>query len=447
MTSVQPAYAARIDRGRIAAWALWDWGSAAFNAIATSFVFATYLANSVAKNGAPAGGISGATWIALASAASGVVIAVLAPISGQRADAGGHRKRNLGIFTTLVVLCMYAMFFVRNDYSYLWLGLLLLSLGSVFAEFAGVCYNAMLNQVATPDTAGRVSGIGWASGYVGGIVLLLICFLGFIGPEVGLFGVSNAGGLDVRVTMIVAATWFGLSSIALFIKVPEVAPAAAGAKIGIAESYRRLWQDVRALWRTDRNAVKFLVASALYRDGLAAVFSLGAVLAVLVYGLTADQVIIFGIAANVVAAVGAFLGGIFDDRVGPRTIVIISLIGLVAAATILFFVQGPTLFWVFGLALCLWVGPAQSSSRVFLSRVCPPGREGQMFGLYATTGRAVSFLAPGLFALFTGVSGQDRLGIIAIALVLLIGLVAVLFVQPPPKGRAVDHVEQVTAQT
>jgi len=441
-----PAYAATLDRGRVAAWAMWDWGSSAFNAVVTSFVFATYLARSVAVNGAPAGARSGTSWIAIASAASAILIALAAPVMGQRSDAGGHRKRNLLILTGLVVLCMYAMFFVRNDYSFLWLGLVLLSLGSVFSEIASVSYNAMLNQVSTPRTAGRVSGIGWAAGYVGGIVLLLILFVGLISPKVGWFGVTSEHGLNIRVAMLFAATWFALSSIPLMLKVPEVAAAPGQVKIGIRASYRKLITDITQLWKADRNAVKFLIASALYRDGLAAVFSFGAVLAGTVWGLSSSQVILFGIAANVIAAVGAFLGGLFDDRLGPKVIVMVAIVGLVVACTVLLFVHSTTLFWVFGLMLSLWVGPAQSSSRVFMSRVAPAGKEGQMFGLYATTGRAVSFLAPTLVYIFTTVSHADRSAIAAIALVLIIGLIALTQVRAPVQGRAVDHVEQVTSQ-
>jgi UMF1 family MFS transporter len=148
-----------------------------------------------------------------------------------------------------------------------------------------------------------------------------------------------------------------------------------------------------------------------------------------VYGLTSATVLIFGIAANVVSAIGALTAGRFDDRVGPKKVIIASLAGLVVTALILLFVSGPTMFWVFGLVLCLFVGPAQSSARTFLARVAPVGREGQMFGLYTTTGRAVSFLAPLLFSAFSAIGGT-RYGILGIALVLLGGLVAMLFVKP-----------------
>ena len=187
--------------------------------------------------------------------------------------------------------------------------------------------------------------------------------------------------------------------------------------------------------------VWFLLASALYRDGLVAIFSFGAVLAVSVYGLSASDVVIFGVAANVVAAVGAFVGGIVEDRIGPKTIILVSLGGLVVSAIVLLFASGSTMFWIFGFALCLWVGPAQSSSRSFVVRLARPGQEGQLFGLYATTGRAVSFLAPGLFALFCGAFASDRMGIIGIAVVLLGGGVCMAFVRAPDR-RATETVDR-----
>lgn len=430
-------FADHIPKRRVWAWAMWDWGSASFNAVITTFVFSVYLTDVVASRNAPPGALSGPSALGYAMGASGLLIALLAPVLGQRADAGGHRKRNLMIWTALMVLSMVGLFWVKDSHPYLWLGLVLLGLGNIFSEIAGVSYNAMLQQVSTPKTVGRVSGIGWAAGYVGGIFLLLVLYVGVIKPEVGWFGVTAEEGLKYRLVALLSAAWLALSAIPLFAMVPEVPRSnAKGARVGLIQSYRILIRDLVALWRTDRNAVFFLGASALYRDGLAAVFTFGAVLAVSVYGMPKDGVLIFGVVANVVAAAGAFAGGLLEDRFGAKAIIITSLVGLVLAATILLiFVQSTAWFWVFGLALCLWVGPAQSSSRTFLARVAPPGREGQMFGLYATTGRAVSFLAPGLFGLFAQLGG-DRLGIIGIVLVLLAGLVAIIFVKPPPRGVA-----------
>ncbi len=179
-------------RRQVVSWGLWDWGSAAFNAVILTFVFSVYLTDAVGDD--LPGGISASTWLGWSLGIAGFVIAVTAPVSGQRYDAAGRRKWSLGILTAVTVAAMAAMYFVRDDYHYLWLGLVLLGVASVMAELAQVPYNSMLRQVSTPDDIGRVSGFGWAMGYFGGIVLLLLCYTGFIagdGDTRGFLGVPT----------------------------------------------------------------------------------------------------------------------------------------------------------------------------------------------------------------------------------------------------------------
>ena len=425
------AVGGRLKRRMVLAWGLWDWGSSAYSAVITSFVFGPYVVRGVVGDAQP-GGLTANTWLGISTAAAGFLVAAIAPITGQRADAGGHRKRNLAIWSGLVIAVMLAMFTVKNDPSYLWIALVLLATGAVFQEFAVVSYNAMLPQVSTPETIGRVSGFGWAMGYFGGIFLLLICYVGFIAPDVGWFGVTSAGGLNIRAVVVFSAIWFAVFAIPVLMAVPESPPGPKRRRVGFFASYRLLVNDIKALFKRDRNSVHFLIASALYRDGLAAIFSFGAILAVSVYGLAQSTVLIFGIAANLVAALGALGMGAVEDRIGPKKVIMISLVGLISTSLILLFARGTTAFCIFGLILTLWVGPAQSSSRAFMARIAPVGREGEMFGLYATTGRAASFLAPALFALFSGLF-TDRVGIVGIALVLLAGAIAMAGVKSPPR--------------
>ncbi|QBJ95092.1 MFS transporter [Rhodococcus sp. ABRD24] len=424
-------------RRQVAAWGLWDWGSAAFNAVVLTFVFSVYLTDAVGED--LPGSISASTWLGWSLGIAGFFIAVLAPVSGQRFDATGRRKRSLAALTFLTVAAMACMFFVVDDYRYLWLGLVLLGAGSVIFELAGVPYNAMLRQVSTPANIGRVSGFGWAMGYFGGIVLLLVCYFGFIagdGDTRGLLGLTTDAGLNIRLVAVLAAVWFAVFAIPVLLTVPELPRIAAdtgAAKAGFVESYRVLWRDLKELWHADRHTVWFLIASALFRDGLAGVFTFGAVLAVNVYGLAADSVLLFGVAANVIAALGAVAAGRVDDRLGPKVVIAGSLAAMLVVGVVLIAVSGTLLFWIFGLLLCLFVGPAQSSSRTFLARITPPGREGQLFGLYATTGRAVSFLAPTLFGFFAWWFGADRAGIVGLLVVLAVGLVALLAVRSPAR--------------
>jgi UMF1 family MFS transporter len=420
----------RATRGQIVAWGLWDWGSAAFNAVILTFVFSVYLTDAVGAD--LPGSVNANSWLGYSIGASGLLIALMAPVIGQRADAAGRRKLSVGIWTAMTIASMTGLFLVEDDYRFLWLGLLLLGLGSIFFELASVSYNAVLTQVSTPATIGRVSGFGWAMGYLGGIVLLLVVYVGFISGDGGILGVPTADGLNIRLVALVAAGWFLVFALPMFFAVPEAPPRAERSpRLGVVGSYRALFSDLRDLYRASPHTVYFLGASALFRDGLAAIFTFGAVLAVTVYGIGAGDVLVFGVAANVVSAIGALAAGRIDDRVGPKAVIVGSLVGMLVAGVILLFVSGPTMFWIFGLFLTLFVGPAQSSSRTFLARLAPAGQEGQMFGLYATTGRAVSFLAPTLVGLFTYLFDSDRAGIVGILLVLAVGLVALWPVRPP----------------
>jgi UMF1 family MFS transporter len=299
----------------------------------------------------------------------------------------------------------------------------------------------MLSQVAPGRTTGRVSAIGWAAGYFGGIVLLVVllvlCIQDFgAGDTAGLLDLPAtvaSGQWDVRVAIGIAAVWLAVSSIPLFLVVPEAErdPARAGT---LLSAYRDLGRDVARLWRERRNVLAFLVASAVFRDGVGAVFIFGGIIAAQVFGFSASQVILFAIVANVVAGIATFASGRLDDRYGSRALIMVSLVGLAVCGTAVFFVgSAPAGFWVLGLALCVFVGPVQASSRSYLTRLATPGREGELFGLYATTGRAASFIAPAMFGLAVTVGGSTRFGIIGVVVVLVAGLVLMAFVKPEPR--------------
>jgi len=434
-----------IPRRRVLAWAAWDWGSAAFNAVVTTFVFTRWLTSDAFATP----GLSGAaldrelathsSWLGWGLTIAGVLVAVLAPALGRRADGTGHRRRALAWLTGLTVLVCAAMALVVPDPDALTLnlvaGIALLAVGTVTFELASVHYNALLSTVSTPATVGRVSGIGWGAGYLGGIVLLAVLLVGFVQPDVGWFGVTADNGANIRAAVFASAVWFGVFAVPVLIAVPEPPVVAGAPRVGFVESYRRVLADLRGLWREAgglRGTVGFLLASAVYRDGLTGVFTFGAVIASGTFGFSASGVLVFAVAANVVAGVATLVCGRWDDVLGSRRIVLAALVGLVITgiATFALADRGQAAFWVCGLLLCLFVGPAQSASRSLLLRVTPPGRESAMFGLYATTGRAASFLSPLAFSVAVGVSGSQRWGILGIVLVIAVGCGLLLAVRP-----------------
>ncbi|MGY2900430.1 UMF1 family MFS transporter [Curtobacterium sp. PvP017] len=445
----------RTDRRALVSWALWDWGSAAFNAVVTTFVFSTYLASRAFVDPARVADTSAAgkafverelahnaAVVSTALTIAGIVVALVAPAIGRLADSSGHRRRSVLIATIGIVLSIGGMVFVAPSQPYLVLGAALLGIGTVAYEIASVGYNAMIGQIASGERTGRVSAIGWAAGYFGGIVLLVVLLVlciqdfrgdGVVGGLLQLPATVATGQWDVRVAIGIAAVWLAVSSIPLFIVVPEAAPDPRGTG-GVLGAYRDLGRDIARLWRERRNVLAFLLASAVFRDGVGAVFTFGGIIAAQVFGFSASQVIVFAIAANVVAGVATFVSGRLDDRFGSRALIMVSLIGLAACGLgVLAAGTRTEWFWVLGLTLALFVGPVQSSSRAYLARLATPGREGELFGLYATTGRAASFLAPALFGVAVTIGGSTRFGILGIVVVLVAGLVLMAFVKPEPR--------------
>ncbi|MCW2654522.1 MAG: rane protein [Mycobacterium sp.] len=419
-------------RSRVLAWALWDCGSTATNAIVVTFVFSVYLTGTVGA-GEP-GGTTPASWLGRALTVAGVTVALFAPVTGVWVDGPQRRRRTLAVLTAAAVLLTASMSLVRDDPRYLLLGLILLAATAACSDLASVPYNAMLRQLATPQTAGRVSGFGWSAGYVGSVALLLIVYVGFIsgsGPRRGLLHIPTADGQNVRTAMLLTAAWFLMFGLPVLIAVPPPQDATRAASVGILGAYRKLWAEVVAEWRRDRNVVYYLLASAVFRDGLSGVFAFGAVLGVNVYGISQADVLLFGVTACVVAAVGAVLGGLLDDRVGSKPVIVGSLAAMIAAGLTVMGLSGPVGFWVCGLLLCLFIGPTQSAARTLLLRMTADGKEGMAFGLYTTTGRAVAFLAPWLFFTFIDIFGTDRAGMGGLLVVLAAGLVGMLAVRVP----------------
>ena len=426
------------SRRRVLAWALWDCGSTGLNAIVVTFVFSVYLTKTVGA-GLP-GATTPASWLGRALTVAGVTVALFAPIIGVWVDVPRRRRRTLGVLTATLVLLTSGMSLIRADPRYLVAGLALLAFTAACSDLASVPYNAMLRQLATPETSGRVSGFGWAAGYIGSVVLLLVVYTGFIsgdGPTRGLLHIPAAEGQNVRAAMLMTAAWMAVFALPVLIAPPppaDIVPEMT-VKTGVFGAYRKLWSDVVAEWRRDRNVVYYLVASAVFRDGLSGVFTFGAILGVTVYGISQATVLLFGVTACAVAAVGAVIGGLLDDHVGSKTVILFSLASMMALGLALLVLSGSTAFWVCGLLLCMFIGPTQSSARTLLLRITAHGKEGVVFGLYTMTGRAVAFLAPWMFFTFVDAFGTDRAGMGGLLVVLAAGFVAMLLVRAPAAAR------------
>jgi UMF1 family MFS transporter len=269
------------------------------------------------------------------------------------------------------------------------------------------------------------------------VLLLLIVYFGFIqgdGGTRGLLGIAAVDGQNVRAAMVLAAAWLALFAWPLLVSMRRPASVDRSPVVGFLGAYRALWDEVKGQWRRDHNVVYYLLASAVFRDGLTGVFAFGAVLGVSVYGMSQADVLVFGVCASIVAAVGAVLGGLLDDRVGSKPVIAGSLTAMIAVGLVLLTLSGPLAFWICGLLLCLFVGPTLASARALMLRMSAQGKEGVAFGLYTTTGRAVSFLAPWMFFTFIDLFGTDRAGLGGLCVVLAAGLAAMVIAVRVPRA-------------
>ena len=441
---LSPAEARRARAG----WMLFDWASQPFHTLIVTFVFAPFFASAVAAD--PVAGQEMWGW---AATAGGLAIAALAPVLGALADATGPRKPWIVLFSALYVLGSAMLWFSEPGVATPALVLTWFVVGLVGAEFAAVFTNAMMPDLAPRARLGRLSGAGWALGYAGGVVALALMLLLLAENAAGvtLLGAPPALGLDpaaregTRAVGPLTALWYVAFVIPLFLWVPDARRVGA-LRGAAARGLRELAAAVRDL-RTRPSLAWFLGSSMLYRDALNGFYTFGGIYAAGVLGWSIVEVGVFGILAAIIGAAGAWLGGRADSAYGPKPVVGVCLVALVAASllavslnreAVLFVVAvGPdsalpdVLFYVVGGVVGAAGGALQAASRTLLVAEADEERMTAGFGLYALSGKATAFLAPLMVATATGWTGSQQAGVAPVILLFVAGLVTLA----PVRGR------------
>ena len=397
-------------------WALYDWANSAFTTLVVTFIYATYFTRSFGTDAAVT-----ARWWGRALSISAVLIAVLSPVLGAAADRAGARKRFLAVSTLLCVMGTATLaFVVPGTPNAVLLALSAFVVANAAFEIGNVFYNSFLPDVASPQRLGRVSGYGWALGYVGGLVCMAVALFGFVQPEVPLFGMSRAEGWNIRATNLLVAGWFLVFALPLFRNVPEQRNGPL--RFAPLEAFRALAGTLREL-RRYREAFKFLLARMVYNDGLITIFAFGGIYAATTFDFTTAEVLYFGIALNVAAGAGAFLFGFIDDRFGGKRTVMISLAALSVAGAMAAWAPNAGWLWLSGILIGIFVGPNQSASRSLLARMVPDSKQAEFFGFFAFSGKATSFLAPLLYGEASRAFGSLRAGVATVLAFFVVGMV------------------------
>jgi UMF1 family MFS transporter len=411
----------RALRGARVAWCVYDWANSAFPTVIVTFVFSTYFATAVQADRA----LGTSQW-SQALALSGIAIALLSPVLGAIADHTGRRKPWLAFFTAATVFAAGLLWFAAPDPAWALYALVVFACANVFFELGQVFYNAMLPGIVPAQRIGRLSGWGWGLGYAGGLSCLVIALVVFVQADPPPLGLDTAQAENVRIVGPLVAAWYAVFCLPLFLLVPDGARYTGRARDAVRQGLSTLAGTVRRV-RDYRTIAWFLVARFLYVDGMNTMFAFGGIYAAGTFGMTVAEVIQFGIALNVSAGLGAAAFAWIDDRIGAKKTVAIALCGLIALGIPLLLVEEKLWFWIVGVPLGLFMGPAQAASRSLMARLAPEHLRTEMFGLFAFSGKATAFLGPAILGAVTVLADSQRTGMTTIVVFLAAGLAILLW--------------------
>lgn len=441
---------------RIWGWWFFDWASQPYNTLLLTFVFGPYFAE-IARSvymgqgmDADAASAAAQAYWGVGLTVSSVIIAVLAPFLGAIADGTGRRLVWVWFFSVLYVIGSYALWYVAPGGDNLFFAVAFFGLGFIGMEFATIFTNALMPSLGDHDDLGAVSGSGFAFGYLGGLLALII-MLTLLAENSAtgktLIGLDPMFGLDpearegTRSVGPFTAIWYVVFMIPFFLWVKE--PKTERRPLELGNAFASLRELVAGL-RYRRSLSAYLLSSLFYRDALNALYAFGGVYASGVLGWEITQIGVFGLVGAVTAMVASWLGGKADRRYGPKPVIVLCIVVLIAVVMV---IVGMTREQVWGIALdpasgasdaVFFVcgaligaagGSLQAASRTMMVRHTTPDHATEAFGLYALSGKVASFISPALIAVVTHISGSQRIGMVPLVVMFAIGLLLMVFVR------------------
>lgn len=401
-------------------WALYDWANSSFSAVIITFIFSVYFAESVVGDE-----IRGTALWSYTIAASGIIVALLAPVLGGISDYTERRKMPLVLSALLCIVATACLWIAPPgaSLSMIYLILILVCLANIGVELSLVFYNAMLPDIAEKEEKGKLSGMAWALGYAGGLACLLLVLFVFIGlgDIKPLIKMSQEEAAHIRIVAPFTALWVLLFSLPLFLFVREKSVSTARNGKTKSTILSNLKNTINTL-KNNTNMTWFLLSSALYRDGLVTLFAVGGLYAAGVYNMDFQEILLFAIALNVTAGIGAMAMARLDDLWGSKRVIVMSLLGLIVTATVILLTSDKILFLGLALFLGLFMGPVQSASRVMVSHLSDQKNMSQSYGLYAFTGKSIAFVGPLLYGMATEIFNSQQAGMLSIIMFWVAGL-------------------------
>ena len=396
--------------------ALYDFANSAFTTIIITFIFATYFAKQIAPNP-----ILGQSYWGWTIGLVGFLLAIISPFIGSFADKKNKIVFFLRCFSLLCILFTSLLWFAKPFQNYLLYTLIIVGIANFFYELSLIFYNSLLKDISKSKNLGKSSGLGFALGYIGGIIILFISIKLFVDNDNLPFGLSKEESQNIRATAILVSVWF------LFFSSPFLLFVKKKIKRIKKPNSSNFFDLKNLVWNRGLKTLgKFLIARMLYADGLNAIIVMGGIFAVGVFNLQIKELLILSVSMNVTAFVGAFIGGLANDKYGSKFVIVISLLGLIFSSSIILFVYSKQLFLIMAAINGLFIGPIQSASRVMITSLLDNNNQGKGFGLFATSGKLTSFVGPLLVSTVTFLSNSQRVGFSSAIVLLVAGLIILI---------------------
>lgn len=401
-----------VKRREVFAWAMYDFANSGYTTVVLTAVFNAYFVGVIAGK---------ADWATLAwtlaLAVSSALVMLTMPALGAYADLRAAKKRLLLVSTVGCVLATMGL--ARAGSGDLWLAMALIVVSNLFYSYGESLTAAFLPELARPDSMGRVSGWGWSFGYFGGMLSLGLG-LGYV---IWAQGQGQRAEQFVPVTMLITAAVYGLASVPTFLLLRERAVPQPDAGAGLRDAFGRLGQT----WRDARHFGDFmwlLACAVAYQAGIAVVIALAAVYAEQVLGFKQTQTMMLVFLVNIAAAAGAFAFGYWQDRIGHRRALAITLAGWVLMVLLAYLATSAMLFWCAAVVAGLCMGSSQSAGRALAGLFAPEARRAEFYGLWTFAVRLSAIVGPITYGLVTwATSGNHRLAIVSTGLFFVVGLI------------------------
>jgi UMF1 family MFS transporter len=423
-----------------AAWCLFDFANSSYTTLIITVSFAVYFRDVVVN--AP-GNLGDQLW-GLSNFLAMLVVALTSPIVGALADYSGWKKRFLILTTLQAVIATVLLYFVGpGDVFY---GMLIFVLGTIGFEAGYVFYNAFLPDVSTPETIGRVSGWGWAIGYIGGLLCLLACKPWIQQPLKSALGqIEPAGVVAYQTSFLIVAIFYLVFSLPAFFWLRESPPQGRPEKgaMYVLIGFRRVRETLSHL-RRYRETAKYIVASLLFTDGITTVVSFAAIYASTTIGFTNQEIVFLFLILNIVAFPGALVAGYAADWIGAKRTIILTLILWMAVVVTGCLAASKAMFWAMAVGAALGMGSTQAVGRSFMAQISPPARESEFFGFYVLSGKFASMFGPLIFGTISNLTGSQRLAVLSLLPFFLLGLIIMLWIDEG-QARMVVNKAAVTA--